>query len=92
MQFVLVDLAIDFWHDNNNLFFCRLGASISIRTENYDYPDKTMKPIRLIIAGSKVPSVIIKEARDNNNFIVKTEWIIECLVNGKKVNFGEYLY
>ena len=51
-----------------------------------------MKPISLIIAGSKVPSVIIKEARDNNKFIVKTEWIIECLVNGKKVNFGEYLY
>ena len=83
-----MDLAIA----NYLLFFCRLGASISIRTENYDYPDKTMKPISLIIAGSKVPSVIIKEARDNNKFIVKTEWIIECLVNGKKVNFGEYLY
>ena len=62
----------------------RLGCSVSVKTKGKF--GRELKKIDLIIADSNIPSSIAKEARDQDKFIVTTEWIIQCLINGRKVN------
>ena len=61
----------------------RLGCSVSVKTKGKF--GRELKKIDLIIADSNIPSSIAKEARDQDKFIVTTEWIIQCLINGRKV-------
>jgi len=67
----------------------RLGASVSVRTQGK--LDKSLKKIDLIVGNSTPPSSIVKDARDKDLFLVTSKWVVESLINGQVIPYGEYL-
>ena len=67
----------------------RTGASVSVRTQGK--LDKSLKKIDVIIGNSTPPSTIVKDAMDKNMFVVTSKWIVQCLINGEVIPYGDYL-
>lgn len=67
----------------------RIGASVSVRTQGK--LDRSLKKIDVIIGNSTPPSSIVKDARDKNMFLVTSKWIVESLINGEVIPYGDYL-
>lgn len=67
----------------------RIGASVSVRSKGK--LDRSLKAVDLIIGDEAPPSSIVKDAQDKNMFIVGTEWIVQCLINGRRLPYGDYV-
>ena len=67
----------------------RIGASVSVRTQGK--LDRSLKKIDVIIGNSTPPSTIVKDAREKDMFVVTSKWVVQCLINGEVIPYGEYL-
>ena len=67
----------------------RIGASVSVRTQGK--LDRSLKKIDVIIGNSTPPSTIVKDAREKDMFVVTSKWIVQCLINGEVIPYGDYL-
>ncbi len=62
----------------------RLGAAVSVRTKGNKL-DKNLKNIDVLIADDAPPSDLVHDASTRDIFPVSTEWIVQCLISGRKV-------
>jgi hypothetical protein len=67
----------------------RLGAAVTIRSKGI--LDRSLKNVDIIIGDTAPPSSIIKDAMDKDKYVVSTEWIVQCLINSRRVHHGDYL-
>lgn len=67
----------------------RMGASVTVRTKGK--LDGKLKAVDYVVGDSTPPSSIVKDATDKGLFIVNTEWVVQCLINGQRIQFGDYL-
>ncbi len=65
-----------------------MGASVSVRSSGRM---TKLKAVDVIVGDASPPSSIAKDARDRDMFIVSTEWVVQCLIDGTKVPLGDYV-
>jgi len=53
--------------------------------------DRTLKKVDVIIGDSNPPASIVKDSRDKSMFIVTTEWIVQCLIDGQRLPYGDFV-
>lgn len=66
-------------------FQARMGASVSSRSQGC--LDKTLSALDLIIADKDAPPNIIKDAKKKNIPVVSAFWIMQSIINGKRLAF-----
>ena len=67
----------------------RTGASVSVRSKGK--LDKSLKAVDVIVGDSTPPFSIVKDAREKDMFVVSSKWIVQSLINGKVIPYGDYV-
>lgn len=66
----------------------RMGASVSTRCSGT--LDRGLANLNLIVADSEAPPTILKDARSKSIPLVSSLWIIQSIINGKKLPFDSF--
>ena len=65
-----------------------MGASVSSRSQGC--LDKTLPALDLIIADTEAPPNILKDATKKNIPVVSALWIIQSIINGKRLSVEKF--
>ena len=53
--------------------------------------DRSLKALDLIIGDEAPPAALVKDAREKDIFIVTSQWIVQCLIHGQRLPYGDFL-
>ena len=67
----------------------RLGAAVSVRSKGKI--DRHLKDLDVVVGDEAPPASIVKDAREKDLFIVTTQWIVQCLINGQRLPHADFL-
>ena len=87
-HFVVASTNADFTSAWKELLL-RVGAEVTIK---HGGKLNRLKKFNAIITQSQnCPDTIRTDANERDKYLVSTAWILECLINGRKLTFNDYL-